>query len=101
MKWRIKMINLFMSKIMFSPVVAATTSASDVGQKIASSFQWLIAGAGLLLAVWGIVEVTQSGRQGDSQGKISGSWLILGGILLLGLAAGTMITGIFSNPPGM
>lgn len=89
-----------MSKIMFSPVVA-TASASDTGKKIAENVQWLIAGGGFFLAVWGIVQVTQSGRQGDSQGKLEGSWLILGGLLLLGIAGGSMISGIFSNPPGM
>ncbi|GMC02539.1 hypothetical protein K5E_22040 [Enterococcus thailandicus] len=84
----------------FYPVIAAVSS-SDAGKKISESFQWLIAGGGLLLAIFGIVQITQSGRQGDSQGKMEGSWSILGGILLLGLAAGTMITGIFSNPPGL
>ena len=91
---------LFNKLTSFYPVIAAA-SAGDTGKKIAESFQWLIAGGGLLLAIWGIVQLTQSGRQGDSQGKMEGSWLILGGILLLGLAAGTMITGIFSNPPGL
>lgn len=75
--------------------------ANANGTKIASAITWLIGGGGLLLAVWGIVQVTQSGRQNDSQGKMEGSWLILGGVLLMGLAAGSMITGVFSNPPGM
>ncbi|EGP4894560.1 hypothetical protein MCG01_05410 [Enterococcus hirae] len=94
------MFKLFITKMMFSPVVAAV-NANNTGKKIAESFQWLIAGGGFLLAIWGIVQITQAGRQGDSQGKMEGSWLILGGILLLGVAAGTMITGVFSNPPGM
>ncbi|EOD7438232.1 hypothetical protein ACJQ40_002737 [Enterococcus faecium] len=96
------MINLFMSKIMFSPVVAAAKAdPNSVAQKIASGVIWLIGGGGLCLAVWGIVALTQAGRQGDSQGKMEGTWLILGGILLMAVAGGSMITGIFSNPPGM
>jgi len=76
-------------------------NANTTAQTIAGGLQWLIAGGGALLAVWGIVQITQAGRQGDSQGKMEGSWLIIGGILLLAISAGTMITGVFSNPPGM
>lgn len=81
------------------PLVVANANAT--AQTIAGGLQWLIAGGGALLAVWGIVQITQAGRQGDSQGKMEGSWLIIGGILLLAISAGTMIAGVFSNPPGM
>lgn len=81
-------------------VIAARTNATDAGATIASSIQWFITGGGLLAAVWGIVQLTQSGRAGDSQGKMEGSWLVVGGILLMALGAGSMLAGVFSNPPG-
>lgn len=74
--------------------------AASVGSTIAKDIQWLITGGGLLLAIWGIVQLTQAGRANDSQGKMEASWLILGGILLLAIGAGTLITGVFSTPPG-
>ncbi|MGH1841486.1 hypothetical protein ABE867_12175 [Enterococcus gallinarum] len=77
------------------------TDPNSAGQTIVQGLQWLIAGGGVLLAVWGIVQITQAGRQGDSQGKMEGSWLIAGGILLLAVSGGTLISGVFSNPPGM
>lgn len=83
------------------PLVVANANASGTGETIAGGLQWLIGGGGALLSVWGIVQITQAGRQGDSQGKMEGSWLIIGGILLLAISAGTMVTGVFSNPPGM
>lgn len=75
-------------------------TGADVGKTIAQDIQWLITGGGLLLAIWGIVALVQAGRANDSQGKMEASWFILGGILLLAIGAGTMITGVFSNPPG-
>ncbi|MBO0441538.1 hypothetical protein [Candidatus Enterococcus ikei] len=81
-------------------VVAARTNATDAGTTIAKSIQWFITGGGLLMAVWGIVQLTQSGRSGDSQGKMEGSWLVVGGVLLMAIGAGSMLSGVFSNPPG-
>lgn len=75
-------------------------NANDSGAKIVAGIQWIIAGGGLLLAVWGIVQLTQSGRANDSQGKMEASWAIIGGLALLALGAGTLISGAFSNPPG-
>ena len=86
------------SKVSQYAVLAADSNTT--GQKIVEGLQWLIAGGGVLLAVWGIVQITQAGRQGDSQGKMEGSWLIAGGILLLAVSGGTLITGVYSNPPG-
>lgn len=82
-------------------VLATKTNANDAGNKIVSGIQWMITGGGLLMAVWGIVQLVQSGRQGDSTGKMEGSWLIVGGLLLLALGAGTLIAGVFANPPGL
>lgn len=73
---------------------------SDPGSNLAQDVVFLITGGGLMMAVWGIVMLTQSGRQNDSQGKMEGTWLIIGGILLLAVGSGSMITGVFSNPPG-
>lgn len=81
-------------------VVGARTNANDAGTTIAQSIQWFITGGGLLMAVWGIVQLTQSGRSGDSQGKMEGSWLLVGGVLLMAIGAGSMLAGVFSNPPG-
>lgn len=94
-------MKLFVQKLSLQTAgIAAKTTAADAGSTISQSIQWLVAGGGLLMAIWGIVQLVQAGRQGDSQGKMEGSWLILGGILLLSISAGTMITGVFSNPPG-
>lgn len=75
-------------------------NANDAGPKIVAGIQWIITGGGLLLAVWGIVQLTQSGRANDSQGKMEASWAIIGGLALMALGAGTLIAGTFSNPPG-
>ncbi|EGO7986229.1 hypothetical protein FEW53_002356 [Enterococcus faecalis] len=86
---------------MKAALVVGKANPNATGTKIVEGIQWFIAGGGLLMAVWGIVQLTQSGRQGDSSGKMEGSWLLVGGILLLALGGGTLITGVFSNPPGM
>lgn len=97
-------MKLFLQDLAFkATTVVATagrTNANNAGSTIAESIQWFIGGGGLLMAVWGIVQLTQSGRSGDSQGKMEGSWLLVGGILLMGISAGALITGVFSNPPG-
>lgn len=82
---------------MSNVLLAAKT---DPGSNLAQDVVFLISGGGLMMAVWGIVMLTQSGRQNDSQGKMEGTWLIIGGILLLAIGGGSMITGVFSNPPG-
>ena len=80
--------------------LSTVTLATNPGSNIAQDLVWLISGGGLMLAIWGIVQLVQFGRQNDSQGKMEASWLILGGILLMAVGAGSMITGVFSNPPG-
>lgn len=82
-------------------LILAQTNATDAGNKIVNGIEWMITGGGLLMAVWGIVQLVQSGRSGDSQGKMEGSWLIVGGLLLLALGAGTLISGVFAHPPGL
>ena len=74
--------------------------AANPGSVVAKDLQWLITGGGVLLAVWGIVQLVQSGRQNDSQGKMEATWLILGGMLLFAIGGGTMLSGVFSTPPG-
>lgn len=86
---------------MKATLVVGKADPNTTGTKIAEGIAWFIAAGGLLMAVWGIVQLTQSGRQGDSTGKMEGSWLLIGGILLLALGGGTLITGVFANPPGM
>lgn len=76
-------------------------NASSTGATIAEGIMWMIGGGGVLLAVWGVVQITQAGRQGDSQGKMEGSWLVIGGMLLIAIGGGSLISGIFTNPPGM
>ncbi len=86
---------------MKATLVVGKANPNETGKKIVEGIQWFIAGGGLLMAVWGIVQLAQSGRNGDSQGKMEGSWLLVGGVLLMIIGGGTLISGIFSNPPGM
>lgn len=81
-------------------MVVATANAGDAGASITQTIQWLITVGGLFMAVWGVVQLTQSGRANDSQGKMEASWLLGGGICLMAIGAGTLITGVLSNPPG-
>ncbi|MBO1137169.1 hypothetical protein P0E66_13070 [Enterococcus faecalis] len=94
-------MNTLQNLLMKTTFVLGKTTPQDASSKIVSGIQWLIAGGGLLMAIWGIVQLTQSGRQGDAQGKMEGSWLLVGGVLLLALGGGTLITGVFTNPPGL
>jgi hypothetical protein len=84
----------------FTDKISTVMLASNPGNNVAQDLVFLITGGGLMMAIWGIVQLTQSGRQNDSQGKMEATWLILGGILLLAVGGGSMITGVFSNPPG-
>lgn len=82
-------------------LVVGKADPNATSAKIVAGIQWFIAGGGLLMTVWGIVQLAQSGRTGDSTGKMEGSWLIVGGLLLMIVGGGTLISGVFSNPPGM
>lgn len=99
-EWRISMNRLESLNIKVTHFVLGAKSATDTGSIIVESIQWLITGGGLLMAVWGIVQLTQSGRNNDSTGKMEATWLLIGGILLMAIGAGTLITGVFDNPPG-
>lgn len=95
------MKELVQNLAMKATLVVGKADPNATGTKIVEGIQWFIAGGGLLMAVWGIVQLAQSGRQGDSQGKMEATWLLVGGILLLALGGGTLIAGVFSTPPGM
>lgn len=75
--------------------------ASNPGSTIAKSLIWLINVGGFFMALWGVLQVAQSGRANDGAGKSEGSWLIGGGLAIMGLASGALIIGIFDNIPGM
>ncbi len=56
------------------PLVVANANASGTADTIAGGLQWLIAGGGALLAVWGIVKLLKQ------EGKVipKGKWKVLG-----------------------
>ena len=48
--------------------LSTVTLATNPGSNIAQDLVWLISGGGLMLAIWCIVQLVQSGRQNESQG---------------------------------
>lgn len=79
---------------------SAQTSGSQVGENLVKDLMWLVTGGGILTAIFGIIALINAGRAQDAQGKSEAGWFILGGILLAAIGGGSMLSGVFSNPPG-
>ncbi|MGY3713717.1 hypothetical protein [Lactococcus petauri] len=79
---------------------SAQTTGAQVGDILVKDLMWLVTGGGILTAVFGIIALINAGRAQDAQGKSEAGWFILGGILLAAVGGGSMLSGVFSNPPG-
>lgn len=69
----------------------------DVRSSIIDYFSWFLLVAGGLLALVGFIQFMMSGRQGDSQGKVEGAWLLAAGLGLMGF--GAIVALIITAPP--
>lgn len=76
------------------------TTGTQVGENLVKDLMWLVTGGGILTAIFGIIALINAGRAQDAQGKSEAGWFILGGILLSVIGGGSMLSGVFSNPPG-
>lgn len=64
---------------------------------IKNYMSWALGVVGGLVAIIGVISFFSSGHAGDAQGKVSGAWLIAGGIAIIGCG---VLVGIFlTNPP--
>ncbi|SFL29032.1 hypothetical protein [Lactococcus garvieae] len=74
-----------------------TMLASNSGvSTIKNYMSWALGVVGGLVAIIGVISFFSSGHAGDAQGKVSGAWLIAGGIAIIGCG---VLVGIFLTTP--
>lgn len=91
---------IFKGNQAFAANKGGQTTGTQVGENLVKDLMWLVTGGGILTAIFGIIALINAGRAQDAQGKSEAGWFILGGILLSVIGGGSMLSGVFSNPPG-
>lgn len=86
-----QIINLALQAKSAQPVIL------DVQSTLSSYFSWFLGMGGGLLALIGLIELIMAGRQGDSQGKISGAWFFVGGLVIIAMTV--IVSMIITAPP--